>query len=266
MKDLCEGTTFDDISFFVECYDLSIGECDPFDETVWSGALMMEFFEQHPIAECDLTSDIILKINHYIEASNNLSVPAYIFDYLDSDVVIEERATEAKSYIMETLLPCQMGAEACALDFVKDSIDSGFSRGDTWTGFFFDLYRFAAMLSFKAVNGYELPLDADEEEVCERLELSDCHWPGIYAFKCNASGYIKIGMSSKGVSGRVRTQLSSLPLGGEFLYAVQCEQPSLDESVAHNFFNSCRVSPRKEWFKCHPNVIIDYMKKVKVNA
>ena len=118
------------------------------------------------------------------------------------------------------------------------------------------------MLSAKSqdrIDTTERQTDKIINEYIEYHNLDDCDWPGVYAFKCKASGLVKLGMSSKSVKERVRGQLCGLPLGGVFIGAKMSKNPSGDERKLHKRFDFVRSHPRKEWFSADAYSVLDYM-------
>jgi hypothetical protein len=176
MKDFYKDFTIEEIRTFIDC---SIGDPDSWDSPVWSGHEVMDFFKKNPIAKEDLTRDIVEKLNIHIEVGVGQSVPYGIFDYLDSDVVDEKLALEARNSIMSTLTGVQREAELDALEYVSEYKDVIESRGDMWEAFFTNLYESAIYHSFKEVNGYTIPFDFDEV-LKEREEIKRI---GIEAFE-----------------------------------------------------------------------------------
>ena len=63
MKGLLSDSYYEDI----------IGGADPFDEPVWSGKWMLEFFERNKIAKEDLNADIVDKYGMYVPNHQDLT-------------------------------------------------------------------------------------------------------------------------------------------------------------------------------------------------
>ena len=253
MRDLCknyikEGIDEEWLSGGPDCWDIP----------TWSGKWMMDFFKDNPIAREEVTPEICDMMNDIISEGSDKSVPRYVFDDLCTDIVDEEAYTIAKKAIYETLTIEQLVAIEDASDVVRSLNYYGdMSKGDCVEMFFHQLYCQCAKISFEVVNGYEFP--SETAAPVKRMNLDDCDFGGVYAFTCNASGLIKIGMSEKNVKGRVRGQMNSLPKGGEFLCAYPSSNPRAAESMAHHKFDGYRVSPRREWFGANERDVISYL-------
>lgn len=241
------------------------GGPDPTDEPVWSGTWMVEFFAENPIPIDEMTPSVANRVSDIIEEGIELSIPIGIFNELDNDYVHEDKAAHHQREILETLEQHQVESHLDAVDIVNALFDNDddATRGDRWFSYFHTLYHMAAIKSFRYVNGYDYQAFTEVRDVepIKCMDIDDYDFGGVYAFRCDASGYVKLGMSRKSIKSRVRGQLSSLPKGGTFIGGMECENPSIAEVMLHSHFGKCRINPRKEWFMVNHNDVVEYFEK-----